>query len=180
MKILFIGPVGSGKSTQARLLAKELKVPLVASGAILRELANQDNDQGRVIKEALVRGTLVDDFLVSGIIKKRIEQLEGKGGFIVEGYPRSLKQLEYFNPGFDRVVYLSLSESEIKRRVKQRGRADDANRVIQARLQSYYQQTVPLIQYFKKQGLVIEVSGLGSIEEISQKIKRGITGDSSW
>lgn len=172
MKILMIGPQGSGKSTQAEKLAEYLNIPKISTGDIFRELGRQDSEEGRVIRQIQNEGRLIDDETTAGIVKKRLQEGDTRGGFILDGYPRNIHQVEIFDPGFDKVVYLKVSDEELMKRLTVRGRADDTPEGIKTRLDLYYQQTQPLLDYYKNKGILIEIDGLGSIEDIQDEIRK--------
>lgn len=174
MKILLIGPQGSGKSTQAELLAKYLNLLKISTGDIFREIAKQDSPQGQTIREIQRSGKLVDDATTSRIVSERLKEKDVQNGFIMDGYPRNIIQKDLFDPVFDKVIYLNVSDQEVIRRLLKRGREDDTPESIQRRLELYKQQTQPLLDYYKQQGLLIEIDGTGSVEEIQDEIKKSI------
>ena len=99
MKILLIGPQGSGKSSQAGLLARYLNVPVVATGEIFRKLVQENTDMGQALKNILNEGRLVDDQLTCKIVKETLSQSDYQGGFVVDGYPRTVEQMKIFETG---------------------------------------------------------------------------------
>lgn len=171
MKILMIGPQGSGKSTQTEILAKDLNLPKISTGDIFREIAKSDSEEGRRIREIQNSGRLVDDKETAKIVEGRLKQDDIKNGFIMDGYPRNIIQKDLFDPKFDKVIYLKVPDEEVVKRLMARGRADDTLEAIKTRLNLYYQQTQPLLDYYKNLGILVEIEGLGSIEEIYNKIK---------
>lgn len=173
MKILLIGPQGSGKSTQAKLLAEYLKVPFISTGDIFREMAQKPADLlGRMVKKILDEGKLVDDETTSKIVKDRLSQPDCQSGFVIDGYPRTLEQVKIFDPEFDQVFYLDVPEEEVIKRLVKRGRADDTEELIRMRLNLYYQQTQPLLDYYRNLRVLLEIDGTGSIEEVQDKIRK--------
>lgn len=171
-KILFVGPQGSGKSTQAKLLGEFLKIPVISSGDILRQTATFD----RSIRKILDEGQLVDDETTAKIVAERVRQSDCQKGFILDGYPRNLEQGRLFDPGFDRVIYLKLSDEQALKRLLNRGREDDTEESIAQRLKLYHEQTDPILDYYRREGLVGEIDGQGTIEEIQQKLRDQING----
>lgn len=174
MKILLIGPQGSGKSTQAKLLAEYLNIPHISTGDIFRSLIRKNVGIGQVIKGILEQGKLVDDQTTSSIVRERLKEDDCKEGFVMDGYPRNLEQLKEFDPEFDTVFYLNVPEEVVLERLLKRGREDDIEESIRQRLNLYYQQTQPLLDYYKQKNILIEISGIGEIQRIQDEIKKSI------
>lgn len=172
MKILLIGPQGSGKSTQASLLAEHLNLPKISVGDIFRELSTKESSEAQRIREILQSGNLVDDQTTSEIVKNRLSEADCQNGFILDGYPRTIEQMQIFDPKFDKVIYLEVPKEEVMKRLMARGRADDTHELIETRLNLYFKQTQPLLDYYKKQGILIEINGIGSIDQIQEEIKK--------
>lgn len=175
MKILLIGPQGSGKSTQGKLLSESLKVPYISTGDIFRQISLEETDEGKRIKEILNSGQLVDDDTTASFLEKRIENNDCQNGFILDGYPRNLEQVKKISDlNFDKVIYFNVSEQVVLERLLKRGRADDIESSIKTRLNLYYIQTQPLLDYYRNQGLLTEVDGSGDIQIIQDEIKKFI------
>lgn len=174
IKILFIGPQGSGKSTQAKLLAEYLNIPYISTGDIFREISTKDSEGGKRIKEILDEGRLVDDETTSELVKQRVKQIDCQNGFILDGYPRTLKQIELFNPEFDRVFYLELTDEQASKRLMKRRREDDTEQLIAARLKNYHMVTDPILEYFRRKGLLRPIDGSGTIEQIQSELRRAL------
>lgn len=175
-RILLIGPQGSGKSTQASLLAEFLRIQVISTGDILRDLSQSDTEQGRSIKKILSEGNLVDDGIISQIVQERLAKPDCENGFIMDGYPRTLNQISCFDPQFDLVICLKLSDEEAGRRLLRRNRADDTPEAIAQRLQLYHGETDPIIDYYRQKGLLSEIDGLGTIEQVQQRIREVLDG----
>lgn len=171
MKILLIGPQGSGKSTQAKLLAEYLKIPFISTGDIFRIMAEEGSELGQRVKNILNKGELMDDETASEIVRNQLSTPDLSRGFILDGYPRNLEQVQLFDPQFDRVIYLNVPEEELLKRLTARGREDDSPEAIKTRLDLYYVQTQPLLDYYKNQGILTEIDGIGSIEDVQQRIR---------
>lgn len=174
MKILIVGPVGSGKTTQAKLLADYLGIPSLGMGQVLREMAKENSPQGQSLKEDLDKGKLADDAIVAKIARERIAEEDCQNGFIFDGYPRSLTQIKLFDPGYDRVFYLDISDTVAEQRLLARGRDDDTPEIIKERLRIYHQETEPLLEFFEKQGILQKIDGGGTIEEIQERIRQNL------
>lgn len=170
MKVLFIGPQGSGKSTQAKLLGEFLKIPVISTGDIFRQTATFDG----LIRKILDEGRLVDDKTTAEIVKGRLKEPDCDSGFIMDGYPRNIDQVNLFDPGFDRVIYLDVPKEEVIKRLMERGREDDTKELIERRLDLYFRQTEPLLDYYQNLGILIEVDASGDIQKIQDEIKKSI------
>lgn len=172
IKLLFAGPIGSGKSTQAQLLAKYLNIPLFQTGQITRELAKVDSDLGKRVKAIMESGELIDDQTIAESLKQAMSKTDLKSGFIIDGYPRSLEQLKLYDPMFDTVLNFKIANSTVLERLLKRQRVDDIPEAIERRLEIYYQQTKALIEHYRNLGILKEVSAEGSIEEIQMEIRK--------
>jgi adenylate kinase len=177
MKILIAGLPGSGKTTQGQLLAASLNIPIIGTGVLLREVVKKEDDFSKRIQEEMAKGEFVDDSIVSDLVKARLEEADCQNGFILDGYPRSLEQLHLFDPKLEKVIYLRLSDNEVKVRLLGRGRDDDKEDVIENRFEVYHHETEPLIEYFKDLGILSVVDGHGTVEEVQAKIKEALNLD---
>lgn len=173
MRILLIGPQGSGKSTQGKLLAEYLKIPYVSTGDIFRGIAAQKTTEGKRIKQILDSGQLVDDETTIELIKRRLKMDDCRNGFILDGYPRNLEQKDNLKElNFDKEIYFNVPEEVVLERLLKRGRADDTEQSIKTRLSLYKTQTQPLLDYYKSQGTLMEIGGIGDIQTIQDEIKK--------
>lgn len=179
MIILVMGPQGSGKSTQGKLLAEKYQLEFLSMGQILRDLEAVGDPLGVKAATHLVQGALVPDELFKEIIQQYFQSHEFKQGFVLDGFPRHMEQYrwvdEIFPEPISAVVYIHLDRSEILRRLRKRreieSRKDDTDEVIEKRLSSYFAHTVPVIEKIQQDGVeFIEVDGTPSIEEIHQEI----------
>lgn len=171
MKILITGPQGSGKTTQAKILAKKMGLCLVGAGDLIRDYAQNQPDQASKLQQELSEGKLVDDNVVYQLVKDRLNRPDCKLGFISDGYPRSQTQSALFDPEFDIVFYLDISDQEAKNRLLLRNRADDTPKQIDSRLYWYHHETEPLVQHYKKQGKLIKIDANQSVEVIAAQIE---------
>jgi len=182
IKVVFLGPPGAGKGTQALRIAEKFGVPHISTGDILRAAVKEGTELGKLAKSYMDRGELVPDEVIIGIIKERLSQPDVKErGFILDGFPRTLKQaealdqmLKELNMPLDKVIYLNVDDEEIVKRLLARGRADDTEEVIRNRLKVYREQTAPLIDYYQAKGLLVEIYGVGEIEKITKKIEEAL------
>lgn len=166
LKIIVMGPVGSGKSTQADLLAKHLKVPHLEMGEILREMASQDESIRKIVES----GSLVTDEVVLGVLADELAKEEYKSGFVIDGVPRTIEQASNLPFVPDLVIYLRVRDSENIKRLLKRGRMDDTEEIIKDRLNIYHQQTSPILDFYRQRGKLLEIDGEPPIKVISQDI----------
>lgn len=176
MKILITGPQGSGKTTQAQMLANKLGLSLVDTGEMLRQMAKNDQSpEGQEVKAEMGRGELVDDRVAASLVASRLSGEDCRNGYVVDGYPRNLASLELFNPEFDQVFYLDIPDEEVEKRLLARGRADDTPEAIRERLALYHQKTEPVLGYYEKAGKLIRIDGRGGVEEVAKAIDEKIS-----
>lgn len=159
MRILVTGPQGSGKTTQAKLLSDKLNLCFVKAGEMVREKAKGLDEEAKLAKKALETGDLVDNKLIAKLVSQKVSQKECQLGYVMDGYPRSVDQLSEFNPQYDKVVLLNLSDQEATRRLLARSREDDTPELIKERLFVYHKKTSPVLQHYKDHGKLIEVNG---------------------
>jgi len=175
MNVLILGPQGSGKSTQAQLLSVDLGVPFIQMGEILRTISLlDDSPMANNIKKSLEKGKLVANSIASLIVNRRLSQEDCKNGFVLDGYPRSREQLKSLNVKFDKVFYIKVSDKEGAKRLLARKRHDDTPEVIAKRLKIYHAETEPLLEIFRKEGVLEEIDGERSVEEIHQDILKRV------
>ena len=177
MKLILIGIQGSGKSTQGNLLSQEFGIPYLSTGQIFRQLAKEQTDLGNYIKETMNAGYLIPDEKTLEIVTEYLGRPEYEKGYILDGFPRTLNQAEAFKNGVDQVVYLKISDEEALRRISLRnsGRADDTAEAIKRRIELFHTFTEPVIEHYKNIGILAEVNGEKSIEEIFADIKKNVS-----
>lgn len=174
MKILLIGPQGSGKSTQGKRLAEYRNIPYISTGDIFRNIALKDSPEGKEIKNILESGQLVSDEKTRELIKERLQQSDVQRGFILDGYPRTSEQVDLFTVidlKFDKIFYLNVPDDEVIKRLMNRGRIDDTQEVIKTRLDVYKLKTEALVEALKGFGNLIEVDAGKNVEEVWEEIK---------
>lgn len=187
MRVVFLGPPGSGKGTQAKLLAKRLGVPAVSTGDMLREAVRRETSLGRRAKAIMEAGELVPDDVVIGLIRERMAAPDAAAGFLLDGFPRTIAQAEALDrlledggAPLDAVVNLAVPEKALLDRLLGRageeGRSDDRPETIRERLRVYAEKTAPLVAFYEKSGLLTHVDGLGSVEDVSGRIDGALAG----
>lgn len=174
MNIVFLGPQGSGKGTQAKLLAQYLGVSLFDMGGLFRQKREEDTFLGRKIKKNIDVGIRVPDRITIKLANQELKKPEYKKGAVIDGIPRTLRQAEELGVSLDKVFYLKVSREEGTRRLLKRGRHDDTPEAIERRFAWYYENIDPILEYYRKQGLLVEIDGERNIEEIAEDIKARI------
>lgn len=176
MKLILIGIQGAGKSTQGNLLSKSLNIPYLSSGHIFRVLAREHTPQGRYIKEMINSGFLIPDDKTLQIVEEYLQRPEYKGGFILDGFPRTLKQAEAFSHEIDEVLYLQVDDKEALWRLSYRDggeadeREDETLKALRKRIELFHEHTKPVLDYFHRTRKLIEIDGMQSIEAIHKDI----------
>lgn len=174
MKIVIIGIQGSGKSTQGNKLAQKLNVPYLSTGHIFRRIAGEHTPLGRYIKETMNAGYLIPDRKTLEIVTEYLSRPEYQGGYILDGFPRTKTQAELFRNGIDKALYLKVSDEEALRRLSVRNdsREDEVPTALKKRIELFHRFTEPVLEYYKEHGLLREVDGERSIEDIHKEILR--------
>ena len=181
MIAVFLGAPGSGKGTQAALLATRTGAPRISTGDILRQAVKDGTELGRQAKAIMDAGDLVSDDLMIGIIRERIARPDCGNGFLLDGFPRTLAQaeaLERLLAGrgvkIDAALNLQVDEANVVERMagraKAEGRSDDNAETIRERLRVYREKTEPLISWFERKGMLCNVNGSGTVEDVSRAI----------
>lgn len=169
-RILLAGLPGSGKTTQAKRLAEELDLCVVSVGDALREMAKEDSELGKLVKNEMSKGDFVDDTIAARVVRQKVNSDACMNGFVVDGYPRSIGQIEEYDPEFNQIIFLDISAEEAERRLLSRGRMDDDPTVVKHRLKVYESHTKPIIEYFEKLGLVKVVDGEADVDTVYGRI----------
>ena len=175
MRVVLLGPPGAGKGTQAEKLSEKLGIPQISTGDLFRKNIGDGTPLGVEAKRYLDAGDLVPAELTNRLVEDRIDQEDAAGGFILDGYPRSVEQaralhdmLEARNTKLDAVLEFSVSEDELLARLKGRGRADDTEEVIHNRMQVYRDETEPLLEYYGDD--VTTIDAIGEVGEVHQRV----------
>ena len=184
-RLLIVGPPGAGKGTQAKFIGETFGIPDISTGDIFRYNIKNETPLGLQIKAIVDSGDYVPDSLTNQIVAERLEHDDAKHGFLLDGYPRTLDQVTFLNEllteqgrPLEAVVRLVADQDEIVGRLTKRaleqGRVDDSEEAIRHRQEVYLRETEPLIDVYRKQGLLIEVDGLGEIDEIAGRIRSAL------
>lgn len=179
MKLILIGIQGSGKSTQGNILSEKFGIPYLSSGHIFRRMSEEKSQWGRYVKETLNAGFLIPDEKAIPIIEEYLGKPEYKNGYILDGFPRTTKQAEDFTNGVEKVIYLKVSDKEalwrLSGRIEEGVREDNTLQAIRQRIQLFHDVTMPVLDYYRKQGRLLEVDGEKKIEEVTSHILSGLS-----
>lgn len=183
-RMIFLGPPGSGKGTQALILAERVGIPAISTGAMLREAVAVGTPLGVEVEAIMASGRLADDATMAGVVRERLELGDAGEGFILDGYPRTLVQaddlagiLEDSDLDLDAVVQIDVEEEELVRRALARKRADDTEEIIRERLAVYHAQTKPLVEHYRQRGVLLAVNGNQSIDQVAEAVWSALGGD---
>jgi len=202
-RVILLGPPGAGKGTQAARIAENLSVPKVASGDLFRDHQARDTELGRLARTYMERGDLVPDDVTIRMVMEWVEAHEGEGGFLLDGFPRTLAQAEVLDRemvesgGIDRALYINVNTEELFRRLAGRWicrscqtpyheqssppsvagkcdrcggdlyqRDDDNAEAVQKRLVVFFEETEPLVQFYRETGILREVDGVGTVDGV--------------
>jgi adenylate kinase len=184
-RIVLLGPPGAGKGTQAAALIEWLGIPHISTGDMLRAAVKAGTPVGLKAKAVMDAGELVSDDIVIGIAEERLSEDDAKAGFLLDGFPRTWAQAEALegllgklDRGLDVCLALTVDQEAIVERLLRRaeleGRADDNEKVIRERMRVYDNETAPLLEFYEKRNLLTEVSGMGTVEEVGEKIRAAL------
>ena len=181
MRLILMGPPGAGKGTQATFVAEHFGVPAISTGDIFRANVSEGTELGVAAQRYMDAGEYVPDEITNGMVRNRIAEADAAPGFLLDGYPRTLAQVDELDSMIDEsghrldaVVVLTVDADEIVARLLQRaqveGRADDTEEVIRRRQQVYAEQTAPLIDVYRDRGILVEVDGMGEVREVTERV----------
>ena len=181
MRLLIMGPPGAGKGTQAKLIAEHYGIPAISTGDIFRAMKTADTPLAQQVRDIMNSGGYVSDEITNQIVAERLAEADCENGFLLDGYPRTPDQVDTLDAaladrGTPLDVVLSLRADEdavvarLLKRAETEGRADDNEDTIRVRQQVYAEQTAPLLDVYSARGLLVEVDGLGEIDEVSGRV----------
>jgi adenylate kinase len=181
MRVIMMGPPGAGKGTQATFVAEHFGIPAISTGDIFRANVAEGTPLGVEAKRYMDAGEYVPDEITNKMVRNRIDEPDAEPGFLLDGYPRTLAQVEeldgmvaFTGHRLDAAVVLTVDDEEIVQRLLQRaeveGRADDTEDVIRRRQEVYREQTAPLIEVYRDRGILVEVDGMGEVDEVTKRI----------
>lgn len=184
-RLLIVGPPGAGKGTQSARLLKTFSIPAIATGDIFRKNITEETHLGIEVKAIVDAGDYVPDSLTNALVSSRLEEEDALEGFLLDGYPRTLEQVSYLDDlltakgqSLDAVIQLVADQEEVVARLRKRaieqGRTDDTEAAIRHRQQVYGRETTPLIAVYRDRDLLIEVDGLGEIDDVSSRISEAL------
>lgn len=184
-RLLIVGPPGAGKGTQAARIAERLQIPTISTGDIFRANIKNETELGLRVKAIVDNGDYVPDSLTNELVTDRLAEDDAANGFLLDGYPRTPDQVRYLEEllsskgqKLDAVLQLVADEDEIVERLRKRageqGRADDTEEAIRHRQEVYKRETAPVLDILGAQGLLIEVDGLGTVDEVTERIWAGL------
>ncbi len=190
VQVIFLGPPGSGKGTQAARLSNVLQVPHISTGDILRTHVSQETDLGKQAKAYMNRGDLVPDQLILDMVQDRLSQPDAEGGWILDGFPRNVAQAtfvekevlqnsEHHASGMEgnsalSIINLDVPDEILIERLLARGRTDDNEQTIRYRLQVYREQTAPLIQFYTERNQLSQINGNLSMDDVTSELTKVI------
>jgi len=188
VRLIFLGPPGAGKGTQAAIIAESFEVPHISTGEILRTHVTQETDLGQKAKDYMDRGELVPDQLILDMVQHRLEQSDAQNGWVLDGFPRNIFQADFVattvlqgdSPDQEkarelRVINLDVPDEILVQRLLARGRQDDHEEIIRHRLQVYREQTAPLIDYYGERQQLHHIDGNRSMDEVTQELRQVVS-----
>ena len=181
MRLVIMGPPGAGKGTQSGLIAEHYRIPAISTGDIFRAMKTAQTPLADQLRAIMDSGGYVSDEITNAIVAARLAEPDCEKGFLLDGYPRTVAQVETLDAELartgrhlDAVISLLADVDEIVARLLKRaeieGRSDDNEDTIRVRLQVYAEQTAPLLEIYRERGILVEVDGLGPIDEVSARL----------
>lgn len=178
-RVIFLGPPGAGKGTQAQLLCEGAKVPHISTGDILRAAVKAKTELGQKAEGYMSAGELVPDDLILGLIRERLGEADATNGWLLDGFPRNVEQAKFLNALLDEigqtcevVINLEVPDDELVTRLLARGRSDDKEDVIRNRLEVYHEQTAPLIELYSGRKQLVSLNGNQEMDQVSAELQK--------
>jgi adenylate kinase len=187
MRLIIMGPPGAGKGTQAKFIAEHFKIPAISTGDIFRANIKNETDLGKQVKDILSSGGYVTDEVTNAIVRDRLHEDDAAQGFLLDGYPRTLAQVDALDAmlavdghALDAVLELTVDQEAVVQRLIKRaeieGRSDDTEQVIRERQAIYRKETAPLAELYGQRGLLVQVDGMGEVDEVTERIEQALRG----
>jgi|ERR671932_129365 adenylate kinase len=180
-RLIFLGPPGAGKGTQAKLLAEQLAIPHISTGDILRSAIAQATPLGQKAQSYVEKGELVPDELLLDLVRERLDQPDAQKGWILDGFPRNVSQatfleklLQELNQSFDYALNLDVPDEVLIARLLGRGRQDDNEQTIRRRLEVYRNETEPVIGFYRERSSLRVINGDQSVDEVTQSLRQTV------
>lgn len=180
--ITIVGPIGSGKTLQAELLAAALKWRTFSTGQLLRDHSNEPHADPEVVR-ALRSGTLASSSYVQDLVLRQVKAVKEEVGIILDGSPRKVEEAQRYDQEFPKlgrimslVVFLDTGRPTVEQRLAKRGRDDDQPETVKVRWAAYERDTVPMVQYYRDKGMVVDVDGHGDPEQVHGRILEALRG----
>lgn len=181
MHLLIMGPPGAGKGTQAGRIGDHYQIPAISTGDMFRAMRGQDTPLAKQVQQIMASGAYVPDDVTNRVVADRLQADDCAKGFLLDGYPRTLPQVDYLDGvldeggrAIDAVISLAVDTDELVSRLLRRGatagRADDTPDAIRTRQQVYADETAPLLDVYRQRGVLIEVDGLGEVDDVTQRL----------
>jgi adenylate kinase len=185
MRLIIVGPPGAGKGTQASRIAQSFGIPAISTGDIFRSNIKNETELGKQVKDILASGGYVTDEITNAIVQDRLREDDAAQGFLLDGYPRTVAQVEALDAmlaegghALDAVLELTVDEDAVVQRLLKRaqieGRVDDTEEVIRERQAIYRRETAPLAEIYAQRGLLVQVDGMGEVDEVAARIDQAL------
>ena len=187
LRLIIMGPPGAGKGTQAARIAEQYAIPAVSTGDIFRSNIKNRTELGQQVEQILASGGYVPDEVTNAIVRDRLGWDDARGGFLLDGYPRTTGQVEFLDTvlaegdhRIDGVIVLTVDEDAVVGRLLKRaeveGRSDDSEEVIRERQAIYGAETAPLIDVYEQHGVLVRVDGMGEVDQVAARLVAAIDG----
>lgn len=187
MRLIILGPPGAGKGTQAAKIAEKFGIPAISTGDIFRANIKNETPLGLQVKEVLASGGYVTDDITNAIVRDRLFEDDAEQGFLLDGFPRTAAQVETLDAilaehghELEAVLELTVDDEAVVQRLLKRaeieGRADDTEEVIRERQAIYRRETAPLTEVYSTRGLLVQVDGMGSVDDVFTRISEALEG----